>query len=357
MKFGVFYELQLPKPWDADSERRVVHEALDQVELADRLGYDYAWCVEHHFLEEYSHCSAPEVFLSAAAARTKRIRLGHGIRQVIPNYNHPARTVEGLGMLDLVSNGRLDFGIGEGAMGVLIRIGYAPFALEVILRAMAPFVGLSFSIAGSQYIFNPLVLSIFVPLQIAYAFGLILLLELWLRQQRRAFVLLAMSGVIAVHAVTTHVTRQSRAEADQHRQAMIPRTDVTIRVADKAADGREVRSVQSHPIEVEIKDSDGVVLAVARSDAESGEFLPTNPRPDAARCLTSEASTPPCRDAHARWCGSWVPRIYRANVKIGDCRLFNVHLRRNVSPQVAETSTPEKVELLLTIDSRDCSKV
>jgi alkanesulfonate monooxygenase SsuD/methylene tetrahydromethanopterin reductase-like flavin-dependent oxidoreductase (luciferase family) len=115
MKFGVFYELQLPKPWDADSERRVVHEALDQVELADRLGYDYAWCVEHHFLEEYSHCSAPEVFLSAAAARTKRIRLGHGIRQVIPSYNHPARTAEGLGMLDLVSNGRLDFGIGEGA--------------------------------------------------------------------------------------------------------------------------------------------------------------------------------------------------------------------------------------------------
>jgi len=115
MRFGVFYELQLPKPWDAQSEQRVVHEALSQVELADRLGFDYAWCVEHHFLEEYSHCSAPEVFLAAAAARTKKIRLGHGIRQVIPNYNHPARTAEGLGMLDIVSNGRLDFGIGEGA--------------------------------------------------------------------------------------------------------------------------------------------------------------------------------------------------------------------------------------------------
>ena len=115
MRFGVFYELQMPKPWDAGSEHRIVHEALEQVELADRLGFDYAWCVEHHFLEEYSHCSAPEVFLAAAAARTQRIRLGHGIRQVIPNYNHPARTAEGLGMLDLVSNGRLDFGIGEGA--------------------------------------------------------------------------------------------------------------------------------------------------------------------------------------------------------------------------------------------------
>ena len=78
-------------------------------------GLDYAWAVEHHFLEEYSHCSASEVFLAAAAARTKRIRLGHGIRQVIANYNHPARTAEAIAMLDLVSNGRAELGIGEGA--------------------------------------------------------------------------------------------------------------------------------------------------------------------------------------------------------------------------------------------------
>jgi alkanesulfonate monooxygenase SsuD/methylene tetrahydromethanopterin reductase-like flavin-dependent oxidoreductase (luciferase family) len=83
--------------------------------LADRLGYDYAWEVEHHFLEEYSHSSAPEVFLAACAALTKNIRVGHGIRQVIANYNHPARTAEGLATLDIISNGRLDFGIGEGA--------------------------------------------------------------------------------------------------------------------------------------------------------------------------------------------------------------------------------------------------
>ena len=101
MKFGIFYELQLPKPWAADDERQLVQDALAQVELADRLGIDYAWAVEHHFLEEYSHCSASEVFLAAAAARTKRIRLGHGIRQVIANYNHPARTAEAVAMLDL----------------------------------------------------------------------------------------------------------------------------------------------------------------------------------------------------------------------------------------------------------------
>ena len=115
MKFGIFYELQLPKPWGPDDERQLVQDALVQVELADRLGIDYAWAVEHHFLEEYSHCSASEVFLAAAAARTKRIRLGHGIRQVIANYNHPARTAEAIAMLDLVSNGRAEFGIGEGA--------------------------------------------------------------------------------------------------------------------------------------------------------------------------------------------------------------------------------------------------
>ena len=115
MRFGVFYEMQLPRPWGPDDERRLFHEALDQVVLADRLCYDYAWEVEHHFLDEYSHSSAPEVFLAAAAARTRRIRLGHGIRQVIPNYNHPARTAEALATLDLISEGRVDFGIGEGA--------------------------------------------------------------------------------------------------------------------------------------------------------------------------------------------------------------------------------------------------
>ena len=115
MRFGVFYELQLPRPWEQDDEHRLFHEALEQVCLADKLGFDYAWQVEHHFLDEYSHSSAPEVFLSAAAAKTSKIRLGHGIRQVIPNYNHPARTAEGLATLDLVSNGRVEFGIGEGA--------------------------------------------------------------------------------------------------------------------------------------------------------------------------------------------------------------------------------------------------
>jgi alkanesulfonate monooxygenase SsuD/methylene tetrahydromethanopterin reductase-like flavin-dependent oxidoreductase (luciferase family) len=134
MKFGVFYELQLPRPWRPGDETRLFHEALDQVALADKCGYDYAWEVEHHFLDEYSHSSAPEVFLAAAAARTQSIRLGHGIRQVIPNYNHPARTAEGLATLDIISRGRVDFGIGEGATRMELG-GFAIPAKEK--RAMA----------------------------------------------------------------------------------------------------------------------------------------------------------------------------------------------------------------------------
>jgi alkanesulfonate monooxygenase SsuD/methylene tetrahydromethanopterin reductase-like flavin-dependent oxidoreductase (luciferase family) len=118
MRFGLFYELQIPKPWDATSERRVISEAIQQVVLADQIGIDYAWATEHHFLEEYAHCSASEVFLSALAAKTERIRIGFGIRQVIPAFNHPARTAEAVAMLDLISNGRVEFGFGEGATGM-----------------------------------------------------------------------------------------------------------------------------------------------------------------------------------------------------------------------------------------------
>ena len=115
MKFGIFYEHQLPRPWSDGQEQKLFQDALDQVELADRLGIEFAWEVEHHFLEEYSHSSAPEVFLAACSQRTKQIRLGQGIRQVIPGYNHPARTAECIATLDLVSNGRVEFGTGESS--------------------------------------------------------------------------------------------------------------------------------------------------------------------------------------------------------------------------------------------------
>ena len=115
MKFGIFYEHQLPRPWKENDELKLYQDALDQVELADNLGIDYVWEVEHHFLEEYAHSSAPEVFLAACSQRTKNIRLGHGIKLMPPNYNHPARIAEEIATLDLVSNGRVEFGTGESS--------------------------------------------------------------------------------------------------------------------------------------------------------------------------------------------------------------------------------------------------
>src|SRR4051812_10733208 len=120
MKFGVFYQLQALRPidgeqWDEDKEYQVFQEALEQIEFADKLGFEYVFETEHHFLEEYSHSSAPEVFLAAASQRTKKMRLGHGIIQTPPRQNHPARVAERIATLDLVSNGRVEFGTGEGA--------------------------------------------------------------------------------------------------------------------------------------------------------------------------------------------------------------------------------------------------
>jgi alkanesulfonate monooxygenase SsuD/methylene tetrahydromethanopterin reductase-like flavin-dependent oxidoreductase (luciferase family) len=113
MKFGIFIDLQLPRPWHDGDESKLFNQALEQVELADKLGIDYVWAQEHHFLEEYSHSSAPEVFLAACSQRTKNIKLGHGIVAMSPNFNHPARTVERLATLDILSKGRLEWGTGE----------------------------------------------------------------------------------------------------------------------------------------------------------------------------------------------------------------------------------------------------
>jgi alkanesulfonate monooxygenase SsuD/methylene tetrahydromethanopterin reductase-like flavin-dependent oxidoreductase (luciferase family) len=115
MKFGGFYEHQLPRPWQKESEHQLLKNALEQVELSDRGGYDYIWATEHHFLEEYAHSSAPEVFLAACSQRTKNVRIGHGIVHMPPYINHPARVAERIATLDLVSDGRVEFGAGAGA--------------------------------------------------------------------------------------------------------------------------------------------------------------------------------------------------------------------------------------------------
>ena len=126
MKFGSFYELQLPRPWTSSSEHTLIKNALEQVELCDKSGFDYVWATEHHFLEEYAHSSAPEVFLAACSQRTKNVRVGHGIVQMPPYINHPARVAERIATLDLISDGRCEYGIGAGASETELGGYYVP---------------------------------------------------------------------------------------------------------------------------------------------------------------------------------------------------------------------------------------
>lgn len=113
MKFGLIYELQMAKPWHARSEYETYHNALKQIELADDVGFDAVWEVEHHFLSEYSHSSAPECFLAAASQRTKHVRLGQGVALLPYNFNHPIRVAERIAALDILSDGRIDCGTGR----------------------------------------------------------------------------------------------------------------------------------------------------------------------------------------------------------------------------------------------------
>ncbi len=114
MKFSLFYEMQISHP-SRQSEARLFHECVAQVELADQLGYHGVWEVEHHGLYEYSHSSAPEVFLAFVAARTKRIRLGHGVTLTPHRYNHPIRIAERVATLDILSEGRVNWGSGKSS--------------------------------------------------------------------------------------------------------------------------------------------------------------------------------------------------------------------------------------------------
>ncbi|MEW6776338.1 MAG: LLM class flavin-dependent oxidoreductase [Bdellovibrionota bacterium] len=113
MKFGLIYEMNTPLPHTGAQEYRIYWEALEQICLAEDVGFDYAWEVEHHFLTEYSHSSAPEVFLGALTQRTRKIRIGQGIAQLPYRFNHPAKVAERAAVFDILSNGRFDLGTGR----------------------------------------------------------------------------------------------------------------------------------------------------------------------------------------------------------------------------------------------------
>jgi alkanesulfonate monooxygenase SsuD/methylene tetrahydromethanopterin reductase-like flavin-dependent oxidoreductase (luciferase family) len=153
VRFSILYEHQLPQPWEEGAEHRLLQEALEQVALADRLGFHAVWAVEHHFLEEYSHSSAPDVFLAACSQRTKDIRLGLANLPLPPGYQHPVRVAERAGTLDLVSDGRVELGTSETSTGAELggfgvdrasRRAQWDEALHVLSRMMVeePFAGI-----------------------------------------------------------------------------------------------------------------------------------------------------------------------------------------------------------------------
>lgn len=144
MKFSLLYELEMPKPWTPRREYETYWEALAQIQLADEVGFDTVWEVEHHFLVEYSHSPAPEVFLSAVSQRTRNIRIGHGVVLLPFPYNHPIRVAERIAALDILSNGRVEFGTGRSVTEIELG-GFQvnpdetremwEEALEVVLKA------------------------------------------------------------------------------------------------------------------------------------------------------------------------------------------------------------------------------
>lgn len=117
MKFSLFYEMQISNP-NKESEAKLFHDCLEQAVLADEVGFDGIWAVEHHGLYEYAHSSAPEIFLSFVAAKTKKISIGHGVTLLPGRYNHPIRIAERIATLDILSHGRVRWGTGKSGTRV-----------------------------------------------------------------------------------------------------------------------------------------------------------------------------------------------------------------------------------------------
>jgi alkanesulfonate monooxygenase SsuD/methylene tetrahydromethanopterin reductase-like flavin-dependent oxidoreductase (luciferase family) len=113
MRFSLIYEAQTTE-WSRAGDRKVFDEIVEQAMLAEEMGFDVIWAVEHTALTNYAHMSAPETFLAFIAGRTRRIHVGHGVVCLPPNMNHPVKVAERIATLDLLSQGRLHFGVGKG---------------------------------------------------------------------------------------------------------------------------------------------------------------------------------------------------------------------------------------------------
>ena len=121
MKLDLLYEIDAPRPWEEGPhpwgqrarEQRAYGEMLEQVKLADELGFNVAWFVEHHFREGRSHCPAPEVVIGALTQVTRNLRLGFGVTLLPFGFTHPARVAEKVATADILSQGRVEWGTGR----------------------------------------------------------------------------------------------------------------------------------------------------------------------------------------------------------------------------------------------------
>ncbi|MGW8764704.1 LLM class flavin-dependent oxidoreductase [Streptomyces sp. NPDC055815] len=127
MEFGIFVQGYVGKraETDPEAEHKALMEETEYVIQADKSGFKYAWASEHHFLEEYSHLSANDVYLGYLAHATDRIHLGSGIFNPLAPVNHPVKVAEKVAMLDHLSGGRFEFGSGRGA-GSHEILGFMP---------------------------------------------------------------------------------------------------------------------------------------------------------------------------------------------------------------------------------------
>ena len=120
MELGLLYEFDVPQPWTGEhpwgqrrEEQRVYKENIEQIVLADKVGFDTVWCVEHHFRENRSHMPSNEVVLGALSQITSRIKLGFGVALMPHEFIHPARVAEKVATVDVLSGGRVQWGLGR----------------------------------------------------------------------------------------------------------------------------------------------------------------------------------------------------------------------------------------------------
>jgi alkanesulfonate monooxygenase SsuD/methylene tetrahydromethanopterin reductase-like flavin-dependent oxidoreductase (luciferase family) len=125
MKISMFYEIQVPRPAPPEAEHQRMREIVEQVVLAEEMGFERVWFVEHHFLTEWAHCSAPEVMLAVLSQHTSKMRLGFGV--VLLPVHHPLQVAVRVATLDVMSGGRVDVGVGRSGNPYQI----APFGIKL----------------------------------------------------------------------------------------------------------------------------------------------------------------------------------------------------------------------------------